>query len=464
MNGVEFLPYCVLFLYLCKNLATALSIHTVLNHRKLNSRDGSSKLCSVLHETEPEPKILGKVVFLLPDNCNHVQSRFGTLSPCENPSIFQAVEQLCRKIEWFSDATIVSEILILSESVSNSNLETELMLVDALIAFNIKQENELNLIQRVFEARRQQKENYLCHFAFDCDDKLNPICGPYDSNAPSLSSSFLPWSLDATGRRIEEQMLGLFNRWTSDDFVVALMVYFNQFRGEISWVKHSIDATWEKGITRNVKEFYSMATKCGPCIIKCLQDEKCKSCLDALTAIDTRDQVASYRTIVSYESELLKDFTLCILQKNNIFGCSSSIPTRPKVEPMRTFRGTSLTQEIARSILIGHLDDDSALEGGKRMDISWKVAAGANVAVSHYIFLTLYSFIVYDAQRIPFIPEFSTISSLLKIKFSTRRQVAKICGMILCFASKLLMEEISGAKDTIEFETAPYLGPSSFLF
>jgi len=106
--------------------------------------------------------------------------------------------------------------------------------------------------------------------------------------------------------------------------------------------------------------------------------------LNALTSLDTRDQVASYRTIVSYESELLRDFTLCILQKNNIFGCDATIPERPYVPPIHTWRGKEITQEDARKILIAHLDDEDAPSGGLRTSVSWKVAAGANVAYDQF--------------------------------------------------------------------------------
>jgi hypothetical protein len=104
----------------------------------------------------------------------------------------------------------------------------------------------------------------------------------------------------------------------------------------------------------------TLATKCGDCLIDCLKDEKCKACLEALTELDTRDQAASYRTIVSYESEELKAFSFCAFQKHNIFQCQAKIPTVPKVTPMANWRGEPLTQEVARSLLVGHLDDDAA--------------------------------------------------------------------------------------------------------
>ncbi len=58
-------------------------------------------------------------------------------------------------------------------------------------------------------------------------------------------------------------------------------------------------------------------------------------------------QVCSFRCIVSYESQLLEDFSLCILQKNNCLGLSADIPTRPRVLPMTHFRGQPLTHQQA---------------------------------------------------------------------------------------------------------------------
>jgi hypothetical protein len=95
-----------------------------------------------------------------------------------------------------------------------------------------------------------------------------------------------------------------------------------------------------------------------------LQDDTCKACLDKLTKLDTRDQAASYRTIVSYESEALKDFSFCVFQKNNIFQCQATIPTIPKVTPITSWRGQEVTEAVARSLLIGHLDDEKAPKVG----------------------------------------------------------------------------------------------------
>jgi VDE lipocalin domain len=118
------------------------------------------------------------------------------------------------------------------------------------------------------------------------------------------------------------------------------------------------------------QRFSISATKCGDCLAKCLQDETCKTCLEKLTELDTRDQAASYRTIVSYESEALKDFSFCVFQKHNVFQCQATIPTIPKVEPLSKWKGREMTEEIARSLLIGHLDDEKAPEVSIAIDTS----------------------------------------------------------------------------------------------
>jgi hypothetical protein len=263
-------------------------------------------------------KIVGNVLFILPHNADAVASKFGTRSPYGSPSILEATEQLRRKVRWFSDHLVDAEVVLLPENGDYTEIQARALNANALVAFNLNDE-ESKWLQTVFDSRNQMDRQDMCNFALECDSSLPSICGPYYSASPSLSSQLLPWTDSASGKRLDEQMKGLFDRWTSDEFTYAIMLFFNRFSGtEIDWCKHSIDATWEKGVVQNAQELYSMVTKCGDCVAKCVADEKCKECLDALAELDTSDQVASYRTIVSYESELLKEFSYCILQKNNM--------------------------------------------------------------------------------------------------------------------------------------------------
>lgn len=378
-------------------------VKTKIFPRKVANANTCARNARVVHSTSSELQLsdasftssekdpIGKVVFLLPHNANEVVSKFGKYSPYGSPSILEAIEQLQKKVHWFSDGSVDAHIVQMPDVEGGISIVREQVLdVDAVIALNIDRVADLSQIKDVFEERKTVSasgEKDLCQFALDCNERTSippSLCGPYDPESPSLNSLIFPWSDDASGKRLEKQMLELFDRWTSDDFAYALMLFFNQYVEPIDWVKYSIDATWEKGPVQNAQEFYQMVTKCGDCVAKCVQDENCKECLDALTAVDTSDQVASYRTIVSYESELLRDFSFCILQKNNIFGCDAKIPTLPQVAPMKTFRGEPLTKEVARKLLIGHLDDENALDGSEKTNISWKVSAGANVAYDQF--------------------------------------------------------------------------------
>jgi VDE lipocalin domain len=131
-----------------------------------------------------------------------------------------------------------------------------------------------------------------------------------------------------------------------------------------------------------------MATTCGDCLVPCLQNESCRTCLTKLTKVDPRDQALSYRTIVSYESDLLTKFSLCAFTKHNIFQCDATIPKIPVVEPLAMWRNKPVTDKVARSLLIGHLkgeDDDSSISTmSRQLEVSWKVACGANVAYDQF--------------------------------------------------------------------------------
>ena len=307
---------------------------------------------------------IGSIAFLLPSvEFDTKPSKFGVHSPVENPSFFEAAKHLAKKAGFFSENKV--ETLVISVPVDGRD-KNNLQEVDVLIALGLETHHDLQFAEELFQSRRlrSRKQKFRqCQFALDCAKKIPATVGPFDEAQPSLQSSLLPWTDDASGRRFLDQMNGLFDKWTSDDFTVALMLFLNRFSGStVEWVKESADATWEKGPIKNAQEFYAMASKCGDCVVKCLQDETCSKCLQTMTKLDTRDQAASYRAIVSYESELLKDFSFCILQKNNVFNCAATIPTIPQVQPIANWRGKPLTVEAARSILVAHLNDEAAPE------------------------------------------------------------------------------------------------------
>ncbi|KAG7342339.1 hypothetical protein IV203_007432 [Nitzschia inconspicua] len=348
-----------------------------------------------IDKTQVSDRYIGSIAFLLPSGDDAVTkpSKFGIHSPVERPSYLQAAKHLASKAGWFSDDQVTTTIVTApNDGDDTTKIRDTLEDANILIAMGLSKPTDMKFAESIFHNRQQQtsEERFSkCQFALDCDEssgQLSTLVGPFDKQTARTNPSLLfPWTDAASGQRFDEQMEGLFDRWTSDDFTVALMLFLNRFSGSpVNWVKDSADATWEKGPIRNAQELYQMATKCGDCLAKCLQDETCKTCLEKLTELDTRDQAASYRTIVSYESEALKDFSFCVFQKHNVFQCEATIPTIPKVTPMTKWRGSELTEGVARSLLIGHLDDDNAPEGSTKLDISWKVACGANVAYDQF--------------------------------------------------------------------------------
>jgi len=321
------------------------------------------------------------VTFLVPKEDRF--SRFGGSSPLsEAPLVSDAVSQLANKVGWFADGKISCQVTSDLENTSR------LLDTDVLIAMGFDNSKDLDRIRAVFETRQKgDQRDRQCHFALDCANIVEPMVGPYsESNALSeLATSITPWVKLGTAKRMQERMQIAFDRWTSDDFCYAIVLFVNEFSGtQLDWVKYTTEATWEKGPIQNGKEFLSMVSSCSDCVQACVADEQCRTCLQALTEIDPRDQVTNYRTIVSYESDLLRDFSLCILSKNNVFGCEASIPKLPVVPVLPTWRDQPLTTETASQILIGHLDDPAAPSQSLKMDTSWKVACGANVAYDQF--------------------------------------------------------------------------------
>lgn len=98
-------------------------------------------------------------------------------------------------------------------------------------------------------------------------------------------------------------------------------------------------------------------------------------------------QVCSYRCIASYETPALAAFSLCILQKHNCLGLSASIPETPNPAPMTTFRGDSLTHEVAEDLFIGWLrgtDTSITRDASNLAPFSWRVFGGKNAAYDHF--------------------------------------------------------------------------------
>ncbi|EFN53021.1 hypothetical protein CHLNCDRAFT_26298, partial [Chlorella variabilis] len=162
----------------------------------------------------------------------------------------------------------------------------------------------------------------------------------------------------AADEQVAHTVAELYQRTSSDDFLFIFLVLANSYIKEVPAVAMSF-----KQKNAGVEELKCMLGKCGGQIFRCVTDATCKTALDCLQGCEFNDQaggsaggmVCSYRCITSYESRLLEEFSLCIIQKHNCFGLSADIPMVPDPAPMTSWAGQPLTHELAEDIFIGWL-------------------------------------------------------------------------------------------------------------
>jgi len=101
---------------------------------------------------------IGNVVFLLPSqDAETIQTKFGTKSPVDCPSVLDAASHICKKASWFSDGTVEATIVnIPNDSQDVEVTKARLMDADALIAFGLSSDSDLDFASDVFDARRKR--------------------------------------------------------------------------------------------------------------------------------------------------------------------------------------------------------------------------------------------------------------------------------------------------------------------
>ena len=221
--------------------------------------------------------------------------------------------------------------------------------------------------------------------AYDCAEEVAALqrIGSFQANGGAMQEvgALFAWTDVARGQRLAQQAADLVSRHSSEDVLYAIFFILHAYVIEMPIVRHTVNPTWEKGGLQNAKEFATMCSKCSTEIASALTDPETKATIDLLNACDMRDQVGSYRVIVSYETPELEEFSLCILQQNNCFGCEATILETPRVPLLREWRGSPLDNDSARQIFIGHFDCPEAHpQAAKRLPWSWKVVCGANPA------------------------------------------------------------------------------------
>ena len=362
-SALQLYPVELYFWYLLRNLLGAMLAALLL-----------PAASGLLLPAAPPTGSAANVMFVVPESADKLSS-FGATSPEPSPPWKKVAEHLASRLPGF-DARIRSSV------ISEHELSVDaLQKADVLVALGVGPSAAGTLRQAASPAAL---------IAHGCAEQVADLqrVGGFQKNAEGLASavqaaqaSVAPWLDAARGKRLSEQADLLLSRDSSEDMLYAIFFVLHAYVLEMSIVRHTVNPTYEKGALQNAAEFASMCTKCGDKIGVALSDPETKATIDLLNACDMRDQVGSYRVIVSYETPQLEEFSLCILQQNNCFGCSAEILETPRVPLMRRWRGATVDDAAARQLFIGHFDCAEAHpQASQRLPWSWKIVCGANPA------------------------------------------------------------------------------------
>lgn len=280
-------------------------------------------------------------------------------------SWYEVMSHVADRLAWEDPEFVVQTFTdeVLSDSSNQSRFSHAVQTADILIILDIRKAAALHVLLDSM-SKVPTAIALGSHPQLEAATTLNNVTltTPWEKAAAAL-----PWSNSAKGSKVLQSVRDVYQRQTSDDLLFMLLVLIDAYLTEVPLVK-SMQA-------KDLSTIWKMGTKCGKQILACVRDPECKAALDCLTSCASNDQVCSFRCIVSYESKLLEDFSLCILQKNNCLGLQADIPLRPEVLPMTHFRGQPLTHHQAEDLFIGWL-------GEKKW--SWRVVAGQNVAYDQF--------------------------------------------------------------------------------
>jgi len=362
---------------------------TTTTARRLSSSD----------DTTPQTQT-GRVLLI----SGSAPSGYGATSPQPNPSWDTVAQQLARRLRNFAGVLKDGSDVIQSDSIGIDMLRESpdwlaVNVYDVVLVLGVCGEEEEWLTTALANASTNASPNSIKALLTDpsCSPSLQSqqFAGSYFPGDPTQEYviNLSPWTEIASAKRLLASTKTLLSRKSSEDYLFALLFALHGLVLPLDVVKSDINPSWEKGLD-NIAEFKKMCDKCLPQIKAAMNDPQTKAAIDLLNAVDLRDQVGSYRVIVSNETPQLEEFTLCILQQNDCFNCDAPILDRPKVPVLTEWRGEPLTSRAAEQIFVGHLDHPSSHEcvaPELKQPWSWKIVVGANPAydafpMQHQIF------------------------------------------------------------------------------
>ncbi|KAI3756017.1 hypothetical protein L1987_55829 [Smallanthus sonchifolius] len=253
----------------------------------------------------------------------------GALSPLKSASWLDVMSHTAERLKWIDEKY---EMLVYTDNIPESNpdvqnLQKVLPTANILLIVSVTKQESVEWIQRY----SQNIPNIIC----------------FDSS-PSL----------------ENKLGGLFVTVGNKSGIVSK---FNKKTKETMELAETISEAW---IRNNSDD-----KNCGRQVLNCLLDPNCRKALQCLNQCSPVDQVCNYQCIASYESPILEEFSLCVLQKHNCLDLDAKIPEKPYVPPMVTFRDKILSHEMAEDLFVGWLGN---------LDWSWRVVAGQNPAYDQF--------------------------------------------------------------------------------
>lgn len=370
-------------------LLSAVSLTTVCSFQLNQAFISASKIQQRRHVSLAMVDRIANVAFV----SGSTSSGYGKTSPMPNPTWQTVSDQLALRLPNFAGKTSSGEDLIATQCFCADLLQpNDLKKADIVVALGVATKEE----EKRFEEALDKSGAVQATIADPtCSQETLDKCfaGSYQlsKTLDDVVAAATPWSSIASEKRLLEKVNILLARKSSEDYIFAILFCIHALVTEIDVVKSDINPSWEKGVVQNVKEFKKMTDCCGPQIKNALSDPQTKNAIDLLNTCDLRDQVGSYRVIVSNETPQLEEFTLCILQQNNCFNCDAPILDRPKVPLLQQWRNKPVDDVAAKQIFIGHLDHPNAADSSQRKPWSWKIVVGANPAydafpMQHQIF------------------------------------------------------------------------------
>ncbi|KAI3692618.1 hypothetical protein L6452_32438 [Arctium lappa] len=267
----------------------------------------------------------------------------GALSPLKSASWLDVMIHTAERLKWVDDQY---EMLVFTDNISKSNQKELTTAANILLVVSVTNPEPVEWIRRY----SQKIPNVIC---FDSSPALEN----------KLGGSFVNKKTKETAKTISESWI----RYNSDDIRFCLLLIINSYIKPVPVLKNLR--------AQGFSTLNCMVKNCGIQVLNCLLDPNCRKALQCLNQCSPVDQVCNYQCIASYESPILEEFSLCILQKHNCLDLDAKIPEKPVVPPMVKFRDEPLSHEIAEDLFIGWLG---------KMEWSWRVVAGQNPAYDQF--------------------------------------------------------------------------------